>query len=386
MTFTPAFPHALVIFRANAASALSDATPKRRASCIAIAAALLLAGCETTHLRMGNSDAKTVATGSAAGAATSGTSTELERCESSLGTVSLIENQQAGWYTILRDQYRLPPTANLLRLLVQQSNCFVVVERGASGMNAMTRERSLMQSGEMRQGSHFTQGQMVASDYGLSPEIVFQNNNAGGASASLGGLVGGRAGSLLAAIGGSLNTKEASALLTLIDNRSSVQVAASEGSASKTDFGAMGQLLGNSGGARLGGYSNTAEGKVIAAAFMDAFNQMVRSLRSYKAQTVRGQGLGGGGRLGVDGAAAPSQTSAPGAGGSRGGGNGGGGGGSALTVRDAQARLNELGYNAGAPDGALGGKTTAALRAFQKDRNLPVTGKLDATTAAELTP
>jgi hypothetical protein len=44
---------------------------------------------------------------------------------------------------------------------------------------------------------------------------------------------------------------------------------------------------------------------------MDAFNQMVRSLRNYKAQTVRGQGLGGGGRLGVDGGAAPSQTSAP---------------------------------------------------------------------------
>jgi uncharacterized protein (DUF3084 family) len=52
---------------------------------------------------------------------------------------------------------------------------------------------------------------------------------------------------------------------------------------------------------------------VIAAAFMDAYNQMVRSLRQYKAQTVQGQGLGGGGRLGVDGGAAPSQTSAPGA-------------------------------------------------------------------------
>jgi hypothetical protein len=44
---------------------------------------------------------------------------------------------------------------------------------------------------------------------------------------------------------------------------------------------------------------------------MDAFNQMVISLRNYKAQTVQGQGLGGGGRLGVDGAAPPSQTSAP---------------------------------------------------------------------------
>ena len=352
--------------------------PRLSALAIALTAAVLLSGCETTNMRMGSADAKTVATGSAAGAATDAASSELERCESSLGTVSLIENQQAGWYTILRDQYRLPPTANLLRLLVQQSNCFVVVERGAAGMNAMTRERSLMQSGEMRQGSNFGQGQMVASDYGLSPEIIFQNHNAGGASASLGGLVGGRGGGLIAALGASMNTKEASTLLTLIDNRSGVQVAASEGSASKTDFGAMGQLLGGSGGARLGGYSNTAEGKVIAAAFMDAFNQMVRSLRNYKAQTVRGQGLGGGGRLGVDGAAPPSQTSAPR------GAAGGAGGAPGLALKDAQARLNELGYNAGVPDGAMGGKTTAALRAFQKDRGLAQSGRLDSATALEL--
>ena len=376
MTITLSAP----LRRARAAANLPrSSTPLRLcAVSAAVAAAALLSGCETTNMRMGSADAKTVATGSAAGGASTGASDSLERCESPLGTVSLIENQQAGWYTILRDQYRLPPTANLLRLLVQQSNCFVVVERGAAGMNAMTRERALMQSGEMRQGSQFGQGQMVASDYGLSPEIVFQNNNAGGASASLGGLVGGRAGGLLAAIGGSMNTKEASALLTLIDNRSGVQVAASEGSAAKTDFGAMGQLLGGSGGARMGGYSNTAEGKVIAAAFMDAFNQMVQSLRNYRAQTVKGQGLGGGGRLSVDGAAPPSQTSAARSAAAGGPANAG------LSLRDAQARLNELGYNAGTPDGAMGGKTTAALRAFQKDKGLPVSGRLDAATGVEL--
>ena len=376
MTITLSAP----LRHARAAANLPLSTTPLRLCAVsaAVAAAALLSGCETTNMRMGSADAKTVATGSAAGGASTGASDSLERCESPLGTVSLIENQQAGWYTILRDQYRLPPTANLLRLLVQQSNCFVVVERGAAGMNAMTRERALMQSGEMRQGSQFGQGQMVASDYGLSPEIVFQNNNAGGASASLGGLVGGRAGGLLAAIGGSMNTKEASALLTLIDNRSGVQVAASEGSAAKTDFGAMGQLLGGSGGARMGGYSNTAEGKVIAAAFMDAFNQMVQSLRNYRAQTVKGQGLGGGGRLSVDGAAPPSQTSAARAAAQNNGATAG------LSLRDAQARLNELGYNAGTPDGAMGGKTTAALRAFQKDKGLPTSGRLDAATAAEL--
>ena len=275
--------------------------------------ALLLTGCAATDMQMGSQSAKTMATGSAAGSATSGESSQLERCDSPLGTVSLIENVNAGWYTILTGEYRLPPTANLLRLLVQQSNCFVVVERGGAGMAAMGRERALMEGGDMRAGSNFGKGQMVASDYGLSPEVIFKNDDAGGASAALGGLIGGRYGSVVGRLGGSLKTKEASTLLTLVDNRSGVQIAAAEGSASKTDFGGFGALGGSSAAGRLGGYTNTPEGKVITAAFMDAFNQMVVSLRDYKAQTVQGQGLGGGGRLGVDGAAAPSQTSAPGA-------------------------------------------------------------------------
>lgn len=274
---------------------------------------LFLAGCQTTDMQMGSQSAKTVATGSAAGAASTNASSQLERCTSPLGTVSLIENQTAGWYTILTGEYKLPPTSTLLRLLIQQSNCFVVVERGASGMNAMTRERAIMQSGEMRKGSNFGGGQMVASDYGISPEIVFSDSNAGGMGAALGGLVGGGRGQLLAGLGGSLQTKEASTLLTLIDNRSGVQIGVSEGSASKTDFGGFLGLAGASAAGGIGGYSRTPQGKVIAAAFMDAFNQLVVSLRSYKAQSVQGQGLGGGGRLGVDGGAAPSQTSAPGA-------------------------------------------------------------------------
>ncbi|TXI21280.1 MAG: peptidoglycan-binding protein [Ottowia sp.] len=278
---------------------------------LAAGAALLLSGCETTSMKMGSPEAKTVATGSAAGAATSGENTALEKCDSPLGTVSLVENQTAGWYTILTGEYKLPPTSNLLRLLVQQSNCFVVVERGAAGMRAMSRERELMQSGEMRGGSNFGKGQMVASDYALSPEIVFSADNAGGIGGVLGGLIGGGSGRAVAAIGGGLQTREASAMLTLVDNRSGVQVAASEGSASKTDLNLFGGLFGGRAGAGLGGYTNTPQGKVISAAFMDAFNQMVRSLRNYRAQSVQGQGLGGGGRLGVDGGAAPSQTYVP---------------------------------------------------------------------------
>lgn len=273
---------------------------------------LLLAGCETTDMQMGSQSAKTVATGSAAGSASANASSALERCASPLGTVSLIENQSAGWYTIITGEYKLPPTSTLLRLLIQQSNCFIVVERGAAGMNAMNRERALMQSGEMRQGSNFGAGQMVASDYGISPEVIINNSDAGGIGAGLGGIANrGRYSALLGAVGGSLQTKEASTMLTLIDNRSGVQIGVSEGSAAKTDFGGFLNVAGASAAGGIGGYSRTPQGKVIAAAFMDSYNQLVVSLRNYKAQAVQGQGLGGGGRLGVDGGAAPSQTSAP---------------------------------------------------------------------------
>ena len=325
---------------------------------------LALAGCETTNMKMGSSDAKTVATGAAAGGSAANESSQLEHCQSPLGTVSLVENQDAGWYTILRNEYKLPPTANLLRLLVQQSNCFIVVERGGAGMRAMERERQLMGSGEMRGGSNFGKGQMVASDYGLSPEIIFSNNDAGAIGGVLGGLIGGGSGRALAAVGGGLKTREASAMLTLVDNRSGVQVAASEGSASKSDFAGFGGLFGGGGGGGLGGYQNTAQGKVITAAFMDAYNQMVVALRNYKAQSVQGQGLGGGGRLSVDGGAAPSQTKA----------------GASMSAREAQARLNALGYNVGTPDGKLGPKSVAAIRSFQQDKGLPVSGRLDTAT------
>jgi len=331
-------------------------------------AAVLLTGCETTNMRMGSAESKTVATGAAGGATAANESTQLEKCSGPLGTVSLVENQDAGWYTILRNEYKLPPTSNLLRLLIQQSNCFIVVERGAAGMNAMDRERQLMGSGEMRGGSNFGRGQMVASDYGLSPEIIFSNNDAGGLGMALGGLLGGRGGSAVAALGGSLKTREASAMLTLVDNRSGVQVSASEGSASKSDFAGFGQLFGSSAGGRLGGYQNTAQGKVLTAAFMDAYNQMVVALRSYKSQSVKGQGLGGGGRLTVDGSAAPSQTKA----------------GAGMSTREVQERLNALGYDVGTPDGASGPRTVKALREFQKAQGIPVTGRVDTATTGAL--
>jgi len=257
------------------------------------AATLLATGCIGTQ--MGSQSAKTVATGSAAGSSGQNVNPVLERCETPLGTMSVVEDTASSWYTYLTTQWKLGPTTPVLKMLAQQSNCFVVVERGR-GMHNVMAERQLEQSGELRQGSDFGKGQMVAADYSMNPSITFSNNNAGG----VGGAIGGLFGSVGAAIGSSLNFKEASTLLTLVDNRSSIQLAAAEGSAKNVDIGAVGGLFSGGIGGGLGGYTNTSEGKVIVAAFTDSFNNLVQALRSYKIQEIKG-GPGTGGSLKVQG-------------------------------------------------------------------------------------
>ncbi|MEK6280953.1 MAG: YCF48-related protein [Acidobacteriota bacterium] len=54
------------------------------------------------------------------------------------------------------------------------------------------------------------------------------------------------------------------------------------------------------------------------------------------------------------------------------------------TVRRAQQALNAAGYNVGVPDGRSGTKTLAALKKFQANRNLAITGKFDEPTLSSL--
>jgi photosystem II stability/assembly factor-like uncharacterized protein len=54
------------------------------------------------------------------------------------------------------------------------------------------------------------------------------------------------------------------------------------------------------------------------------------------------------------------------------------------TIMQAQEALLAAGYHLGEPDGKSGSATTAAVKKFQGDRHLPVTGKLDSITLAAL--
>ena len=46
-------------------------------------------------------------------------------------------------------------------------------------------------------------------------------------------------------------------------------------------------------------------------------------------------------------------------------------------IENVQAALNKNGYEAGNPDGVMGGKTKAAVVQFQKDNGMSPTGEID---------
>lgn len=265
----------------------------------AAAVAALLSGCLATTPTMGGN--KGTVSGAAGGGTAENNNSQLEKCTESLGTLAMQEDTNAPWYYSLRD-YQLGSTLPVLRLMVQQSNCFVIVERGRA-MNNMMTERNLQASGEMRDNSNFGKGQMVAADYTMSPSIQFAQKTGGAAAGVLTRAFGG-----LGALAGGMSANEASTTLLLIDNRSGVQISAAEGTSKNYDFNLFGGFFGGFAGAG-GGYSNTPQGKVVVAAFADSYNQMVKALRNYKAQTVKG-GLGTGGRLGVDGGTTPASQEA----------------------------------------------------------------------------
>jgi hypothetical protein len=213
--------------------------------------------------------------------------TDLEHCDKPYGAMAVVEPQDAVLRSLAR--YQLSSPVSLIRLMIQQSSCFIVVERGA-GMRNMMQERALQNTGELRQDSNVGKGQMVTADYILTPAVIFSDQNAGGVGGGLGGFgpLLGRGGRWVGAIGGGiaggLKFKEAQTSMLVADARTTVQVAAAEGSANKSDF-RLGGFLGGFGGgaaagAALGGYSNTNEGKVVTASFADNYNGIVRSVRA----------------------------------------------------------------------------------------------------------
>lgn len=268
---------------------------KKTLPLVTLASALALSGCVAPGgglISTGNN--ATASRGAAGGAASVDANESLERCDAPLGTLAVDDGRGKEWFASFGQATQVTNIEPLIRLAVQQSNCFVITSVGNtrtdSRISAITDQQR--NSGEFRAGSNQHAGQRVAADYYLEPAIIIGNESVGGLAAGVGGLLGGAAGVLA----GALQSKQSVVTMTLFDIRSGVQLSISEGNATATNYGAALGAMGGSAAGGLGGFSRTPEGKATVAAFMDAYNNMVISLRNYKAQEVKG-GLGRGGQL-----------------------------------------------------------------------------------------
>ena len=218
------------------------------------------------------------------------------------------DGRNQAWWGPFYSRTQVTTIEPMVRLVVQQSNCFIIttlgnlrMENRISGITQYQRD-----SGEFRAGSNQQRGQRVAADYYLEPAIIFAGDTTSGLAGGLGGLggLGGRWGGLAAgALGGAMQQSSTSVTMSLLDIRSGVQIAASEGSSTATNLGAtlagLGLGYGGGGGGALSGFTRTPQGQATVAAFVDAYNKLVVATRNYTAQSVRG-GSGTGGLLRVN--------------------------------------------------------------------------------------
>jgi len=253
----------------------------RLALAAAVAMTLGLTGCggkSKTDLGEGGA----IVTGSAGPAGAHNAARELQRCDAPVATLALVENPHGYTYS---SSYHLPPTPlPLVRLLAQQSNCFRVVDR-AAGLRNTINEQELKEAGVLRkQGSTVEKGKGYEAQYTLTPSLTFSEKDAG---REIGGIM-----AMipildkLVGVAEHVKMKDAQVALLLTDNETTEQVAASTGSVRVTDLGMGGVVLGKLGGAAGAGWSNSNEGKVIAAAFLDAHNQLVAQVRALQAKDL----------------------------------------------------------------------------------------------------
>lgn len=207
---------------------------------------------------------------------------EMPHCARPLGAISIVEPENQWWR-----EYSLGSPEAIIKVFVQESGCFTLVNRGRS-MQSRAMERALADNGELRRGSNMGKGQVRAADYLLEPNIVTANNNSGGGN--VGGVIGGvmsrfhsGAANVVGSMAGGINIKkgEANVTLSVVDARSTEETVV-EGYYRKTDVG-FGAATGASwwGGfasAGGGGYQNTAIGQVIVLAYLDAYIKLVHQL------------------------------------------------------------------------------------------------------------
>jgi len=234
---------------------------------LAVGACLALAACSSTD--MGDNAFMTSATG--ADGAPQKKTAQLPRCEQPLGTVALVDKEIPAL-----EGTGLTAPSSVLRLMIAQSNCFQIVDRGEA-LEKIMEERHVSKKGK--------RPQLARADYFLTPDVISKNENAGGVDGGMGRLLPGYAGTIAGSI--SVKVQEAQVAIYLTSGKSGVQVAAATGKASTADAGFDFSRASWGGAGGGGAYANTEIGKTISAAFFDAYVNLVNQVRATPQQVAK---------------------------------------------------------------------------------------------------
>jgi hypothetical protein len=196
---------------------------------------------------------------------------EIPHCPKSLARLALVDDARNNL-----EAQKLTSPLPVLRLMIQQSGCFQIVDRGQA-FDAITREQQL--AGTTKKSK------LLPAEYFLTPQILFQDTNTNSVGSTVGSLFS-AAGmpTALAGLGSNMtiNTTEAQSVLYLTNAQTGVQLAAATGSAKTSEVGMTASYKGGAfgaAGASLGAYSSSDAGKTAAAALVDAYATLVKQLQ-----------------------------------------------------------------------------------------------------------
>ncbi len=238
-----------------------------------------LVGCGKQGVELGQGGS--VVTGSGGPKGAQNQAKQLQTCDAPIAVVSLVENQR-GYTGIGRSGLPESPLP-LVRVIMQQSGCFRIVDRNA-GLDATVREQDLKAQGVLKNDDSVKKGQGISAQYSVVPSLTFSEQDAG---RQISGILA-QIPVLNKFVGAAeqVKIKEAQVVLLLTDNETTEQLSSATGAARTTDLGIGGLVIGKTGGAGGMGWSNTNEGKVIAAAFLDAHNNLVNQARTLAAKSL----------------------------------------------------------------------------------------------------
>lgn len=233
--------------------------PSRHRGAAAVAAALVaLASCSSDKTGIGGRTDVYIASGEDL----------IARCSEGIGAVAITEadtNAQA------LSSAGLPRSmAPLVRQLLMRSRCFAVVERGAAFAALENEIRIREQQGQERSRQ---MASMRPADYLIRAEIVFVEQTGGNKSG-----VGAVLGNLLGGLGAETRNREALLVMSAVDARTSEIVAASFGRGTNETSGIGSIILGGGLVALQAGWLDTPQAKPVAAALVDAWNQLLPRL------------------------------------------------------------------------------------------------------------